>query len=315
MKTTTALLCAVALSFSVAACNVFDGLYEEGSSSSPKVLLSDARTAMQDGRIDDAVAHLSKAHKSQPANIEVRVELASALLTQNKIDVMLIKDLADEIEGESEPAGASKTSNCNEALSCNFDCNAAKSAEPFSYKDSNAYKRLAAALDVLERVDELVTTPLDELGAVAGRRYDTAEQRKELFEALVAKIEETNPDENARRIAATLLLDAGITRLSMTLTDIEESASELNVTLYHVERMDGTKYVDYCGNDIDSFITGTMCLASSSALFTLDMLETRLENFSSGSGSHASSIASELVDAGHELFDGLTSEIKSECGS
>lgn len=90
---------------------------------------------------------------------------------------------------------------------------------------------------------------------------------------------------------------------------------KLSVTLYHVERMDGSKYVDYCGDDVESFIAGTMCLASSSALFTLDMLETRLENFTADTGSGTSSMASELVDAGHELFDGLTSELDADCGS
>lgn len=314
MKTTIALFFAITLSLSMAGCNVFDGLYEEGTSSSPEILLADARIAMVDGRVDDAVVHLSKAHEKQPNNIEVRVELASALLTQNKIDVMLIKDLAGEIESEGETGGASKRLNCSDAFSCNFDCNAAKSVAPFSYKDSNAYRKLAAALDVLERVDVLVSVPLEELGATSGRRYDTKEERKELFEALVAKIAETNPQQNARRIAAMLLLDAGITRLSTTLTNLEESSTNLNVTLYHVERMDGSKYVDYCGDDIESFISGTMCLASSSALFTLDLLETRLENFTD-SRSQATSMASDLVDAGHELFDGLTSEIKSECGS
>lgn len=311
---TTAIFCAVALSLSVAACNVFDGLYEEGTSGNPKILLSDARIAIQDGRIDDAVVYLKKAHDKQPGNIEVRVELASALLTQNKIDIMLIKDLADEIEGEVESDGASKRLNCNDALSCNFDCNAAKSVTAFSYKDSDAYRQLAEAIEVLEQVDVLVSVPLEDLGAEPGHRFDTKEERKALYDALVAKIEATNPEENARSIAATLLLNAGITRLATTLTELEDSATELNVTLYHVERPDGSKYVDYCGDNVESFITGTMCLASSSALFTLDMLETRLENFTADTGSETTSMTNELVDAGHELFDGLTSDLESECG-
>ncbi len=312
MKTRTVIFCAFAFSLSVAACNVFDGLYEEGTSSSSDVLLSDARTAIEDGRVDDAVRHLTKAHERHPKNVEVRVELATALLTQHKIDVLLISDLANQIEGEID--GASKQSNCSEEHSCHFDCSAAKSARPFSYKDSEAYRTLEEALDVLEQVDVLVSIPLEELGAEPGRRFDTEEERRALFEALVTKIEATNPSENPRRIAATLLLDAGITTLSTTLTDLEKSATELDITLYNVERMDGSKYVSYCGADVDSFVSGTMCLVRTSALFTLDLLETRLENFSSESASETASMAADLVDTGHELLDGLNSEIEAECG-
>ena len=303
----------LALSLSVAACNVFDGLYEEGVSSDPEVLLSDGRTALQDGRIDDAVVHLAKAHDKQPANIEIRVELASALLTQHKIDVLLISDLADEI-GAGED-GPSKQGGCSEERSCHFDCFAAKSATPFSYRDSDAYLRLEETLDVLEQVDELVGVPLEELGAEPGRRFETEEARRDLFEALVAKIEQTHPTEDARGIAASLLLDAGITKLSTTLADLERSAEINEITLYHVQRVDGSKYVSYCGENVDVFVTGTMCLTRSSALFTLDMLETRLENFASLADSETSSMAADLVDAGHELFDGMSSEFEADCDS
>ena len=301
----------LAFSLTIAACNVFDGLYEEGTSSDPDVLLSDGRTAAQDGRIDDAVVHLTKAHDKQPENIEIRVELASALLTQHQIDVMLISDLADEIgAGKNAP---SKQSGCTDERSCNFDCFAAKSATPFSYRDSEAYVRLEETLDVLEQVDGLVGAPLEDLGAEPGRRFDSEEARRDLFEALVAKIEQTHPSEDARGIAASLLLNAGITKLSTTLADLERSAEEHDVTLYHVERADGSEYVSYCGENVDAFVTGTMCLASSSALFTLDMLETRLDNFSSSGSAEASSMAAELVDAGHELFDGMSEEIDGRC--
>ena len=300
----------LAFSLTIAACNVFDGLYEEGASSDPEVLLSDGRTAIQDGRIDDAVAHLTKAHDKQPANIEIRVELASALLAQHKIDVMLISDLADDIGAES--GASSKQGGCTDERSCHFDCFAAKSATPFSYRDSDAYLRLEETLDVLEQVDNLVGAPLEELGAVPGRRFDSEEARQDLFEALVAKIQQTHSTEDARAIAASLLLNAGITKLSTTLADLERSADEHDITLYHVERADGVEYVSYCGENVDMFVTGTMCLATSSANFTMDLLETRLENFSTGSA-ETTSMAAELVDAGHELFDGMSEEVDGRC--
>jgi hypothetical protein len=315
MKIGSDLLIALTFSLCLSACNVFDGIYEEGSSSEPAVLLADARHAIRDGRLDDAVEYLNKAHERQPGNIEIRVELASALLTLNAIDVMLIAELADEIEGDEiggEREWISKAG-CPDDLVCNFDCGSAKSATPFSYGDSDAYRRLEEALHVLEQVSALVGVTLDELGAVPGSRFLTRADRKELYDALVDRIAEEHPREKARRLATTLLLDAGIASLSTTLASIEQSASANEITLYHVEQADGGKIVDYCGPDVAQFITGTMCSATSSAHFTLDMLKTRLENFASNRSSESGSIATELIDAGHELFDGLTSGVQSSC--
>lgn len=315
MKIGSELLIAFTFSLCLSACNVFDGIYEEGSSNEPAVLLADARNAISDGRHDDAVEYLNKAHERQPGNIEIRVALASALLTLNKIDVMLIAEVADEIEGDEIGGDADWTSKagCPDDLVCNFDCGSAKSAAPFSYGDSDAYRHLEKALGVLEQVNALVRVTLDDLGAVPGSRFFTRADRKELYDALVDRIAEEHPRDKARRLASTLLLDAGIASLATTLTSIERSASANEITLYHVETADGGKIVDYCGADVAQFITGTMCPATSSAHLTLDILKTRVENFASNRTSESGSIATELIDAGHELFDGLTSSVHSAC--
>lgn len=315
MKIGSELLIAFTLSFCLSACNVFEGIYEEGSSSEPAVLLADARNAISDGRHDDAVQYLNKAHEKQPGNIEIRVELASALLTLNKIDVMLIAEVADDIEGDEKEGDAEWTSKagCPDDLECNFDCGSAKSATPFSYGDSDAYRHLEEVLNVLEQVNALMRETLDELGSVAGSRFLTRADRKQLYDALVDRIAEEHPSDKARRLASTLLLDAGIASLATTLVSIEQSASANGINLYHVEQADGGKIVDYCGADVEQFITGTMCPATSSAHLTLDMLKTRVENFASNRTSDSGSIAMELIDAGHELFDGLTSSVQSSC--
>ena len=294
------------------ACNVFEGLYEEGESEDPKVLLNDARAAIQDGRVDDAVAHLSVAHEKEPDNIEVRAELASAILVQNEVDVMLIKDLADDIRLALE-GGASKSGGCPEDVPCNFDCSVAKSVTPFSYEEFDAYQRLEKVLDALKKVDALVQQPLTELGATPGTRFDTPEKRKELFNGLVAKIQVTSSSSNARRIAGTLLMAAGITKLATTLAEIEQAAQRNKIQLYSVESISGSKFIDYCGRDVDQFVVGTMCPATSIAYFTLDMLAARAENLSAGSSE--AGVSRELVEAGNDLFDEITTEVQTQCGS
>ncbi|MEX1055608.1 MAG: tetratricopeptide repeat protein [Rhodothermales bacterium] len=288
------------------ACNVFEGLYEEGTSEDTEVLLTDARSAIQDGRVDDAVEHLSKAHENEPDNVEVRAELASALLAQNNIDIMLIKDLADDIRLALE-GGASKNAGCPEDTQCNFNCAIAKNVTPFSYKDSEAYQRLESVLAVLRQINALVQQPLTELGATPGIRFDTKEKRAELFAKLVSKIQDGNGSGNSKRIAGTLLLSAGITKLATTLAEIEQAAEERDVQLYQVESISGSTFIDYCGREVEAFVDAVMCPATSTALFTLDMLSARAEN----SGENA--LSNELLESGHELFDEFTLEVQNQC--
>ncbi len=302
---------AVSISLSLAACNVFDGLYEEGGSGEPRELLEDARIATQDGRIDDAVEYLREAHEKQPESIEVRVSLASALLTQNEIDVMLIAELAEEI-GSAEDDDASDVG-CPDDLVCSFDCATVRSAKPFSYGDSDAYRRLMAASSALEQVSGLMSVPLEDLGAKPGNRLSTSDDRKLLYDSLVETLSEMHRQERARQLASTLLLDAGITRLASALATIEESSAANGISLFLVERTNGSKVVDYCGADVEQFLTSTMCPVTSSALFAVDLLETRAENFTSNTDSNPSSIAGDLVEIGHELFDGLSTEEESTC--
>ena len=304
-------LLALLLPLSLTACNVFEGLHEEGENYEPSAILEDARVASQEGRFDDAVDYLERAHDRQPENIEIRVELASALLTLNEIDVLLIAELADEIEGDERQA--SKITGCPDDLQCSFDCGAARSARPFSYRDSDAYLRVENALHVLEQVNELVGVPLAEIGAVPEDRTYPEADRKQLFDTLVAKIAETHPHQKARRMAATLLLDASIASIATILAEIEQSAASSEITLYHVEGEDGAKTIEYCGKKVDEFIAGTMCPVITSAEFTLDMLKARVENFTSDGTSQRNSIATELIDAGHELFDGLKAGVGSSC--
>lgn len=307
----TAFALATFISLSLAACNVFDGLYEEGGSGEPGELLEDARIATQDGRIDDAVDYLREAHEKEPQSIEVRVSLASALLTQNEIDVMLIAELAEEIGSTEDDAG--KDVGCPDDLVCSFDCATVRNAQPFSYGDSDAYRRLMAASSALEQVSGLVSVPLEELGAEPGKRLSTPDDRKQLYDSLVERLSETHRRERARQLASSLLLDAGITRVASALATIEESSAAHGISLFLVEHTNGSKVVDYCGDDVEQFLTGTMCPATSSAHLAIDLLETRVENFTSNTDSNPSSIAGDLVEIGHELFDGLSTEEESTC--
>lgn len=295
----------------LAACNVFDGLYEEGAGTDVQVLITDARAALQDGRSDDAVSYLRKAHDSAPENVEVRVELASALLSHHKIDILLIAELAHDVGVDSNvPA---KRSACPDEIACNFDCASMKSVSSFSYEDSPAYLYLSDVMTVLQEVEALLGPPLKASGAEAGLRFATRSDRRMFFNALVDHIAEMLPRDKARKLAEKLLLNFGITKLSTTLSAVQEAASSHGVTLYHVHRVDGTHVIDYCGPNVEEFVTGTMCTVKESAHFTVEMLEARLENLLTEADHDSTSSGSNVLEAVHDLFDGMTSGLSTRC--
>ncbi len=87
-------------------CNVYEGLYEEGESENAEVLLEDARIALQQDRPQEAVEHLRKALVYVPDDEpllrkQIQIKLASAVLEVREINVLSLKRIADNLNGEA----------------------------------------------------------------------------------------------------------------------------------------------------------------------------------------------------------------------
>jgi hypothetical protein len=136
----------------VAGCNVFESFYEEGTSDDPEVLLDDARYALQKGDAAKAVVFLEKAYEKDSSNVEVRTELASALLQANDIDVLLLKDLAEYMtDGAGTGAGKGGFSSA-----CTF-FGSPDAAARLQMELQPAYLSIVEHSEILDRVVTLVS--------------------------------------------------------------------------------------------------------------------------------------------------------------
>lgn len=130
-------------------CNVYEGLYEAGTSDDPVILMQDADAALQSGDADKAVEHLEKAHENDPENVAVRAKLSSALLEKHDLNVTNLASIADEINADvSGQLGAGKSSICS------FPDHHATS--PFYPREVEGFQQMMSSLDVLQRVLELL---------------------------------------------------------------------------------------------------------------------------------------------------------------
>ena len=108
----TTVFVALALLATVATgCNVYEGLYEEGESENAEVLLEDARIALQQDRPQEAVEHLRKALGHTQDNNpllrkQIQIKLASAVLRAQSINVLSLKRIAQNLNGDATGNGA-----------------------------------------------------------------------------------------------------------------------------------------------------------------------------------------------------------------
>ena len=103
----------------VAGCNVYEGLYEEGASDDPEVLLEDARIALQRNEPATAAGHLRKAlaqtAEGSVLQKRVQIKLASAVLQTEQIDALSLSQMARTFSGEGTGSTAK-----HQGPVCNF---------------------------------------------------------------------------------------------------------------------------------------------------------------------------------------------------
>lgn len=83
-------------------CNLFAGM--EPPSGSVDALVDDARADLMQGKNEEAVRHLETAFETDSSRVEVRVELANALVAAREIDVLSLRAALDPLAGEDTSA-------------------------------------------------------------------------------------------------------------------------------------------------------------------------------------------------------------------
>lgn len=97
-----AFLVAASVSIVGGGCNLFAGM--EPPSRSIDALVDDARAALMQGKNEEAVRHLETAFQMDSSRVEVRVELANALVAAREIDLFSLRAALDPLAGESTGA-------------------------------------------------------------------------------------------------------------------------------------------------------------------------------------------------------------------
>ena len=102
----TTTVCVTLALLATTGCNVYEGLYEEGDSENAEALFEDARIALQQDRSEEAIKHLRKALVYVPDDEpllrkQIQIKLASAVLEVQEINVLILKRIAENFNGEA----------------------------------------------------------------------------------------------------------------------------------------------------------------------------------------------------------------------
>lgn len=225
-------------------CNVFESLYTEGESNDPKVLLQDAAVAIRKNEPAKAVTILEKAFQKEPDNPKVRVELASALLAANNIDVLdivsLYENISKDVRGSAGTGAFSKT-----ASHCTFNDSAIGTPAVRAFDPS--YQGLQALLNkapVIARVITLVQPILP--AALTATPYNVPDLTEAQARQFAAQIKAASGLTDAQ-VANLLLINATATIIQI-YNDMFFNTP--GVSWYLVKGPTGNEYVGACATSI-----------------------------------------------------------------
>lgn len=265
----------------LAGCNVFEGLYDEGGSDDPDVLIADADAALQRGESDKAVQYLEKAFEARPEDPVIRTKLSTALLQQADIDVITMVNLAQDVTGTQNGsktglAFSGSALKSGSQLACNFTSAA---VEQIDLTQNPSYQEVAQHVATLIRV-------------------------KALLDAVVSSSDKLSSMPPQLQNAA--LLSQAITTVLIVLFDIQEKSDELGATIWRLANED----VGLCAEDEAALLEIQMfvkCEQIPEMQNALDLLLQRLD------GEGEESAAKEAINEIQESIDLLESQIQITC--
>ena len=240
--TSTLLVCVLL----VAGCNVYEGLYEEGASDNPEVLLEDGRNALQQKRPTEAVAYLRKAlEKAQDKPVlrkQIEIKLATAVLQEYEIDALSFSRIARKLSGDAAVGKviASKT----QSQTCNFPEHHGRTN--FDPREGINFERIGsdAGAAALEEAQTLIARVFNGDETTANPTFPCEE------EALNAAISDLQPTMSNAEIAEALVNYA----IALTTEAYLEivAAGGNDASFYYATPPGGADYIGTCFTNAQS---------------------------------------------------------------
>lgn len=262
-STSTPILTFVLLFVLVAGCNVYEGLYEEGESDSPDVLLQDARIALQQDRPEEAVDHLRKALTFTPADDprlrkQIQIKLASAVLQVQAINALNLERIAD-IMSRSTSSGATFAHGKASGQTCLFPQSHVR--EAFDPTAGIDIEHLGSQIsqEALSESEDLITRVL----------YEIEKSSTPTFQCDDAELDQGIAELKAKGLTdieiAEALMDFTVANTTTTYLDII-SAGGGDASFFYVTPPAGDDYIGIC------FTSAPTC-TSTVAQTTADLTE------------------------------------------
>lgn len=316
-------------------CNVFEGFYEEGTSSDPDVLTQDAATALAKGRTQDAINYAEKALQQDSLHVSAINVLATAELQQADVDVVTLTELVDvltlqtqEALGKQAPpsllaANASSTCPATETIECDF-CSLGELTdhERVHYSTLGAYQRLLQAHRALLRIEQFAGPVYATLRGLVQNAPNMSElfsqenSRKAVWERLVGLGTDRGSD-NPEKLTADLLMTLAIARVANSVRAVTVMAQDKQITIYKVYPHTSSETFSYCAaslEDVEDYVEETVCDKVKELQTALDMLRARQENYSQAARNEDDPVQILIDEADDALEDYRNSESYGRCG-
>ncbi|MDX1439148.1 MAG: tetratricopeptide repeat protein, partial [Rubricoccaceae bacterium] len=116
-----------------------------------QALLADARIARQAGDLPGAIAILESAHDQAPENAPVRIELASAYMEQEGVDLLDLDRIALYLTNFEDNLAGTGTNTAAVGKTCQYESD--PNAQPFELRDYEEYLEL---FDARTQINEVI---------------------------------------------------------------------------------------------------------------------------------------------------------------
>ncbi|NBC16184.1 MAG: hypothetical protein GVY18_02585 [Bacteroidetes bacterium] len=232
-------------------CNVFEGI-DETETSDPEVLLDDAELALRKDNPAEAISLLRKALDHVPADgllrSRVEIKLATALLAERDIDVLMLRRIARNFNRE-DASVASKwlpATKSSATLGCKFP--GAHDREEFDPVQGIDYERLNAdpSQDAIDETQALLNRvfSLEETTARIPFPCDTQEDLNQQIE-LLRQLGLSDTEIAEALVNYAVVLSTRLTIELVTINDGEQAR------FFYVDPPNGSEYVSVCMNNVE----------------------------------------------------------------
>lgn len=278
---------------SITGCNVYEGLYEEGTSEDPEVLMEDARIAVQQDKPEEAVDHLRKALELTEDNSalqkRVQIKLASAVLLVHDIDVLSFSRIARNLTGDDQTSAVINTGK-SQSQACLFP--ASHDRVSFDPTDGIDFEQLSSFIS-----EEAINESLGLIALVFAAGGTTAFPCED--SAMDAAIADLQADGLSNDEIAEAMVAYSVAKTTLAYLDIVETGGD-DADFVFVTPPSGSKYVSICFSETQSCEDNVNRAIEhvESLDCTTRLLQKRAELLDS-------STAQELADLAREGYDNL----------